>query len=48
MHNPTQALKSVKGLDHTVNLNPKWARIIPLRALDGILIEPPPQYSSCY
>jgi hypothetical protein len=26
---PTQALKSVKGLGNTFDLNPKWARTLP-------------------
>jgi hypothetical protein len=26
---PTQALTSVKDLDNTVDLNPKWARTLP-------------------
>jgi hypothetical protein len=39
MHNPTQTLQSVKGLDHIVNLNPTLARVMPLETLDGLLIE---------
>jgi hypothetical protein len=41
MQKPTQALKSVKGLGNTFDINPKWARTLPSGILHGISIEPP-------
>ena len=38
---PTQALTSVKGPCITYDLNPKWARTLPLGIVHGIFIEPP-------
>jgi len=37
----TQELKLVKVLGHTFDLNPKWARTLPLGIVHGIFIEPP-------
>jgi hypothetical protein len=39
---PIQALKSIKGPGNTFDLNPKWARTLPLGIFHGIFIEPYP------
>jgi hypothetical protein len=41
---PTQALESVKGLCSTFELNPKWARNLPLGIVYGLFIEPSPHF----
>jgi hypothetical protein len=33
---PTHALKSVKGLGNTFDLNPKWAKTFPFGILHGM------------
>ena len=41
LQNPAQALKSGKGPGNTFDLNPRWARTLPLGIFHGIYIEPP-------
>ena len=45
---PTQAIKSVKGTGNTFDLNPKWARTLPLGIFHGIFIEPLPFPQKCF
>ena len=48
VQNPTHALKSVKGLCNTFEMNRKWTRTLPLGILDEIFFEPPSWILSCY
>jgi hypothetical protein len=45
VHNPTEALKSVKGLGITFDLHPKWERTLPSFDIFGWVIcrVPPPK-----
>jgi len=43
VQNHTHAHMSIKDLGNTINLNPKWARILPMGTLHGILLDPSPQ-----
>jgi len=48
MQKPTQALKSVKGLGNTFELNPKWARTLPSGIFHGIFKETSPPKKSFF